>query len=321
MGRDRFQEEAVLAAVKPLKTANLTPLQNRAPSQNLAPRQDLAPRQNGGSPQNEESGTSLRDSSFRLAMVDANKTETQNASETEMERARTTEARATDIAKANAIAPATEMSGLESLFRQHHDRVFRAAHRVTGSAADAEDVLQTVFLRLARSQETQSRAAWGQEAQNQESAVFGRNEGARRLFEWSDNPEAYLSRAAINASLDLLRKQKRSKAVAMDDVEQQASMATSALIPNNSLARSPEAHHEDRELRNLIREAVARLGEKAGAMFALRYFEGLDNGEIARMMNTSALVVGVTLHRARTRLRKEIGKYLSTHGEKGDLSA
>jgi hypothetical protein len=28
------------------------------------------------------------------------------------------------------------------------------------------------------------------------------------------------------------------------------------------------------------------------------------------MMNTSALVVGVTLHRARARLRKEIGHYL-----------
>ena len=29
---------------------------------------------------------------------------------------------------------------LEILFRAHHERVFRAAHRITGSAADAEDV-------------------------------------------------------------------------------------------------------------------------------------------------------------------------------------
>jgi len=272
MGGDRFQEEAVLAAVKPLKTATLAP------------------------PQNEESGTSHRDSSFRLAMVDGNTSETRNANATEM-----------------AKAPAAEMSGLESLFRQHHDRVFRAAHRVTGSAADAEDVLQTVFLRLARSQEMQGREAWPKEAQNEESTVSGRNEGARRTFDWSENPEAYLSRAAINASLDLLRKRKRSKAVAMDDVEEQASITTSSLITKNSLARNPEAHHEDRELRKLIREAVARLGEKAGAMFALRYFEGHDNGEIARMMNTSALVVGVTLHRARARLRKEIGNYMQKH--------
>jgi DNA-directed RNA polymerase specialized sigma24 family protein len=48
-------------------------------------------------------------------------------------------------------------------------------------------------------------------------------------------------------------------------------------------------------------------------MFALRYFEGFDNREIARVMSTSALVVGVTLHRARARLRKEIGSYLVKH--------
>ncbi|HSP64248.1 MAG TPA: sigma factor-like helix-turn-helix DNA-binding protein, partial [Pyrinomonadaceae bacterium] len=62
--------------------------------------------------------------------------------------------------------------------------------------------------------------------------------------------------------------------------------------------------------RNLIRAAVSRLGANAAQMFTLRYFEGYDNGEIARLMSTSALVVGVTLHRARARLRKEIGSYL-----------
>ena len=43
--------------------------------------------------------------------------------------------------------------GVEALFREHHDQVFRAAYRVTGSAVDAEDVLQTVFLRLVRRKE------------------------------------------------------------------------------------------------------------------------------------------------------------------------
>ena len=41
-------------------------------------------------------------------------------------------------------------NALESLFRQHSRRVLSAAYRVTGSRQDAEDVLQTVFLRLAR---------------------------------------------------------------------------------------------------------------------------------------------------------------------------
>jgi RNA polymerase sigma-70 factor (ECF subfamily) len=171
----------------------------------------------------------------------------------------------------------SQMSSLETLFQQHQDRVFRTACRVTGSPADAEDVLQTIFLRVARGQEAAASA---------------------------ENAEAYFSRAAINASLDLLRSRKRSKAVALDDVEEQASVA--AMVARDN----PESHHEDRELRQLIRDAVAKLGATSGQMFALRYFEGYANNDIAKIMNTSPLVVGVTLHRARARLRKEIGRYL-----------
>lgn len=166
---------------------------------------------------------------------------------------------------------------LESLFQTHHGRVFRTAHRITGSAADAEDVLQTVFLRLIKGQEH---------------------------YDLSQNAEAYLARAAINASLDLLRSRTRAKLVGLDDVDSE-SLASSR--------RSPEGEQSDRELQTLIRHAVARLGETAGEMFVLRYYEGHDNQEIARLMNTSPLVVGVTLHRARTKLKKEIGHYLKEH--------
>lgn len=168
---------------------------------------------------------------------------------------------------------------LENLFRAHHDRVFRTAHRITGSAADAEDVLQTVFLRLARGNED---------------------------YDYAGHPEAYLSRAAINASLDLLRSRNRSRAVGLEDVD------TGAL---KSTERNPETQHADRELQILIRRAVARLGETAGEMFVLRYYEGYDNQEIAKLMGTSQMVVGVVLHRARTKLRKEIGHYLEKHHE------
>jgi RNA polymerase sigma-70 factor (ECF subfamily) len=170
---------------------------------------------------------------------------------------------------------------LETLFQAHNGRIFRTAHRITGSAADAEDVLQTVFLRLARGQEG---------------------------FDVATNPEAYLSRAAINASLDLMRSRSRARSVGLDD------LTTGAL---ESPIRNPEAQHADRELQTLIREAVARLGKSAGEMFVLRYYEGLDNQEIAETLGTSALVVGVVLHRARLKLRKEIGKYLNKHHTNG----
>jgi RNA polymerase sigma-70 factor, ECF subfamily len=168
---------------------------------------------------------------------------------------------------------------LETLFQTHHNRIFRTAHRITGSPADAEDVLQTVFLRLAR----------GHEA-----------------YDLSRNPEAYLSRAAINASLDLIRSRTRVRSVGLDDVD------SGAL---ESPFRNPEVQHVDRELQKLIRQAVARLGKTAAEMFVLRYYEGHDNQEIARLLKTSPMVVGVVLHRARAKLRKEIAQYLSQHRE------
>lgn len=168
---------------------------------------------------------------------------------------------------------------LESLFREHYDQIYRTAYRVTGSPSDAEDVLQTVFLRLAR-----------REAE----------------LDLSPSPGAYLHRAAINASLDLVRSRAISKPVALEEVEAE-------LKTNPSL--SPAAQHEDRELRRLVQQAVTRLGATASEMFVLRYFEGYGNREIAEMLGTSQMVVGVVLHRARTRLRKEIGEFLEEYHE------
>lgn len=166
---------------------------------------------------------------------------------------------------------------LETLYHAHSSRIFRTAHRITGSAADAEDVLQTVFLRLAKKAAT---------------------------YDMSENPEAYLSRAAINASLDLMRSRSRARVVGLDESDAAALEST---------FQNPESQQADRELQKLIRQAVSRLGKTAGEMFVLRYYEGLDNQEIARLIGTSPIVVGVVLHRARTKLRKEIGRYLKKH--------
>jgi RNA polymerase sigma-70 factor (ECF subfamily) len=168
---------------------------------------------------------------------------------------------------------------LESLFRENYEHIFRTAYRITGSTSDAEDVLQTVFLRLIKSSEG---------------------------IDQAESQKGYLLRAAVNASLDLMRSHTRSKSVAIDDVEYD-------LTDNARL--SPEASAEDGELRKLIQEAVARLGERAAEVFVLRYFEGYDNREIAGMLGTSQMVVAVTLHRARSRMRKEIGEYLEKYNE------
>ena len=169
---------------------------------------------------------------------------------------------------------------LESLFRDHGDQIYRTAYRITGSPTDAEDVLQTIFLRLA---------------------------GSKEQRDLSPSPGSYLHRAAVNAALDLLRSRTRTRSVSLDSFDASQELRSSAL--------NPEEAHADAELKDLVRQAVARLGGRAATAFALRYFEGYDNAEIAETLGTSQMVVAVTLHRARTRLRREVGQYLEGNHE------
>jgi RNA polymerase sigma-70 factor (ECF subfamily) len=184
-----------------------------------------------------------------------------------------------DVHAVKHLRPVPDPPGeLETLFREYHEMVFRSAYRVTGSAVDAEDVLQTVFLRIMRQENS----------------------------DLSPNPGSYLHRAAINASLDLMRSRSRSKSVSIED-------AGFDLIESTDL--DPEARHVDAELRRAVRQSISRLGERAAEVCVLRYFEGYDNRQIAHMLGTSQMVVGVTLHRARTRLRKEMSKFLEGYHE------
>ena len=154
---------------------------------------------------------------------------------------------------------------LEELFLAHKDRVFRAAYRVTGSASDAEDVLQTVFLRLMR------------------HAPAGE----------ISNPGSYLHRSAVNAALDLLRTRKEAQHIDEEDE------------PNIPDAGSADKDLLSAELRGWLRQALAKINPRWAEMFVLRYIEDYDNREIARMLKTSAAVVAVLLHRTRTHLQKD----------------
>lgn len=131
---------------------------------------------------------------------------------------------------------------------------------MTGNAHDAEDVMQTVFLRLA--------------ARDASSAGI-------------ENAEGYLRRAAVHASLNMLELRSR-KDVPLDGMPE------------------PTARADQRDLREVLRLAIARLERRAAEMFALRFIEGHSNPEIAEMYGVSALVVAVTLHRARKQLQKDI---------------
>src|SRR5262245_13226568 len=110
--------------------------------------------------------------------------------------------------------------------------VYRTAFRITGNASDAEDVLQTLFLRLVR----------------REWAPDGR-------YGWP----AYLHRAAVNISLDVVRG--RSRQVPLDGME--------TVLPENR--PDPHREHSAAELREWFRIAISDLNPIAAEMFVLRY--------------------------------------------------
>ena len=89
------------------------------------------------------------------------------------------------------------------LYERHHSAVYRAALRITGSPADAEDVLQTVFLRVL-------------------------NQGGR--LDPTQLPQAYFRRAGANAALDLLRRSVSHAESRLDEASPHAAVESQALL-------------------------------------------------------------------------------------------
>jgi RNA polymerase sigma-70 factor (ECF subfamily) len=169
----------------------------------------------------------------------------------------------------------TERTGwLESIYRNDAHAVLQTAFRVTGNLEDAEDVLQTIFTRLA-------------------------NRGDPPDF--SAGSRAYLRRAATNAALDIVQSRYARSGVSLevsgDDVERDS-------------APAPDRRHHGRELEELLRAALSKISRRSAEIFVLRYFEDLDNTEIAAQLGTSSNTVAVTLHRARTLVKKEMAPFM-----------
>ena len=153
------------------------------------------------------------------------------------------------------------LAGFAALYERHYEAVFRAALRVTGSRADAEDVLQTVFLRVLSRRED--------------------DEAANR-------PAAYFRRAAVNASVDVLRRRAAHAETAYDDRAPHAAVERPVL------------------LKEQLRRAVATLDPEDASLFLLRHVEGLSIEELAGMFQMEKNNVAVRLHRIRHRLQTEM---------------
>ena len=155
------------------------------------------------------------------------------------------------------------LAGFAELYERHYEAVFRAAMRVTGNPADAEDVLQTVFLRVLSQGEA--------------------TEAGRR-------PTAYFRRAAVNASVDLLRRRASRGETVYDDQAPRDGVEPPLL------------------LKERLRRAIAAIDSEDATLFLLRHVEGLSNEELAGMFQLEKNNVAVRLHRIRHRLQKEMEK-------------
>jgi RNA polymerase sigma-70 factor, ECF subfamily len=166
------------------------------------------------------------------------------------------------VSVSDVIAEALEQD-LEALFQEHYDMAYRTAYGVIGNAQDAEDVAQSVFLQLLR----------------------------RKLPpEILTNPRAYIYRAAVNLSLNAIKR--RSRQVFTNDPEQL------------ELQTATDPSDQAEELHRRLYEAVAELHPHSAHILILRYIHNYSDAQIARLLGTSRGTIAVSLYRSRARLKK-----------------
>lgn len=131
--------------------------------------------------------------------------------------------------------------------RQYGEQLYWQIRRIVLTHDDANDVLQNTFLK-----------AWN----------------GLSNFHGDAHVSTWLSRIAINESLDFLRHNKNS-GVSVDDV---LPVANSLMADN---------YFDGTEVEALLQEAVASLPDVQRVVFQLRYFEEMKYSEMSKRLHTS----------------------------------
>jgi RNA polymerase sigma factor (sigma-70 family) len=153
----------------------------------------------------------------------------------------------------------------DDVVREHSDRVYRLAYRLTGNRHDAEDLTHDVFLRVFRS------------LQDYVPGTF----------------EGWLYRITVNLFLDRARRKQRIRFDALpDDAERLASGGPS---PERQVLES--AFDDD------VQDALDALPAEFRAAVVLCDIEGLTYDEIAATLQIKLGTVRSRIHRGRALLR------------------
>lgn len=166
---------------------------------------------------------------------------------------------------------AGDADAFEELYRQHARRLFNLVFRMTGSAQDAEDLVQEVFLQAHR-----------------KMAGF---RGESTLGTW-------LYRLAMNHCLDHLRGRQTRMSQATESIDREDAIEPAAHTPVVPVAVS----------RIDLERAIDLLPPGCKAAFLLHDVEGFEHREVAEILGVSEGTSKSQLHKARMKLRATLSQ-------------
>ncbi|MGO8768772.1 MAG: RNA polymerase sigma factor SigE [Mycobacterium sp.] len=165
----------------------------------------------------------------------------------------------------DATGDKAAMPSWDELVRQHADRVYRLAYRLSGNQHDAEDLTQETFIRVFRS------------VQNYQPGTF----------------EGWLHRITTNLFLDMVRRRAR---IRMESLPEDYDRVP-ADEPN------PEQIYHDARLGPDLQAALDSLPPEFRAAVVLCDIEGLSYEEIGATLGVKLGTVRSRIHRGRQALR------------------
>ncbi|WP_239476864.1 RNA polymerase sigma factor SigE [Nocardia arizonensis] len=171
----------------------------------------------------------------------------------------------TGTAAFDATGDRAAMPSWDELVREHADRVYRLAYRLSGDAQDAEDLTQETFIRVFRS------------LSNYQPGTF----------------EGWLHRITTNLFLDMVRRRNRIRMEALpEDYERVAAEGP-----------TPEDVYHDARLDPDLQSALDSLAPEFRAAVVLCDIEGLSYEEIGATLGVKLGTVRSRIHRGRQALR------------------
>jgi RNA polymerase sigma-70 factor (ECF subfamily) len=188
-----------------------------------------------------------------------------------------------------ARAAGGDGEALEALMGRYASRIYRLAYGITRSGADAEEVVQDVFLQLV-----------------QKGAGF---EGRAALGSW-------IYRITTNLSLNKRRGKRRELETSLDELlpryraDGHRDGDRAYLLTDWS--GTPERELLAGESRRVLEAAIDRLPDHYRAVLVLKDVEELSNDEVAVIVGDSVGAVKTRLHRARMALREQLTQHLGT---------